>query len=77
MKEVIRNKIIHASYKNIDELRVDLLSFKKLGGTQKEAYRYLEELKLEFKGKENEEDVILELLDYVVGWCRPDLSIWE
>ena len=58
-------------------LRSEIVKFKKDGGSQCEAGRVLEELRGEFQGEEDSEDVILDLLDYVMGWCSTHHRIWE
>ena len=63
--------------KNAFELRDLIIEFKKKGGSQKDAHKILEEIKYEFKEDENKEDKILELLDFVCGWCQEQFRIWK
>lgn len=41
------------------------------------AYAYLEELRAELRrdGLEAEEDVVLEAMDFLVGWCNPQTRL--
>lgn len=50
-----------------------LQKLKKIGATQNEVYQALQELRIELP--ENE-DVILELMDFVTGYCAVHMRIW-
>ena len=60
--------------KSLSELRAEIVRFKNNGGSQKKAQIILEELRTEVK---ESEDKILELLDYVTGWCQQKYQIWK
>lgn len=56
---------------------IDLLyRYKQLGGAQKEAYAILEKIR-ESDIEEFAEDRILELMDFVAGFCSQDKRIWD
>ena len=63
--------------KNTFELRDVIIGFKKKGGSQKEAHEILEKIRFEFEANENKEDKVLELLDFVCGWCQKEFRIWK
>ena len=65
------------NHKEFSELRELIVRFKDQGGKQREALQILEEIRQEFKDDEEKEDLVLELLDYVAGWCQPQYRIWE
>ena len=52
-----------------------LRKFKDAGGGQQTAYRVLEALREH--ADDETEDVILELMDAVIGWCSPQQTIWD
>ncbi|RYF69385.1 MAG: hypothetical protein EOO39_17650 [Cytophagaceae bacterium] len=55
---------------------VDIIrSFKKQGGSQQDALQVLEDLRNRVTN-EIEEDRLLELMDFVVGHCSPQMRIW-
>lgn len=56
---------------------IEYLKVLKAKGLEKElAYQSLEKMRTEVINNE-EEDVILELMDIVQGFCSPQLLIWE
>lgn len=63
--------------KSFSELRGEIVKFKEGGGSQNEAQRMLEELRNDFENEEGKEDIILDLLDHVTGWCSAENRIWE
>lgn len=50
--------------------------FKREGGQQTEAIHILESMRNEATGKQAE-DIVLDLLDFVTGYCSPTIRIWE
>ncbi len=56
------------------KIKAEIVRFKNNGGSQREAQTILEELRVEFQERE---DKILELLDYVAGWCQRKHQIWR
>ncbi|MBN3256668.1 hypothetical protein H5A33_18735 [Pectobacterium brasiliense] len=56
---------------NLMKLRELLVSFKVRGVSKNEMLLYLNELRLV-----SNEDVVLELMDFVEGYCNPQLSIY-
>ena len=65
-----------------DELydcRKILFKYKKLGMKRVKMYKNMESLRIEFREKddENSEDNILDLMDYVWGWCHSSNAIFE
>ena len=63
--------------KNFSELREEIIKFKNNGGNQNEAQRILEELRNDNIENEETEDIILDLLDHVTGWCQEKFRIWK
>ena len=60
-------------HKNLLVLRECLLKFKGFGMDKNSMVRNLEELR---NGSDTEmENILLELMDFLAGWCNPDLSI--
>ena len=56
---------------------IDLLyRYKQIGGTQKEAYAILEKIR-DNDIEESAEDRVLELMDFVSGFCSQDKRIWD
>ncbi|MGE8035588.1 hypothetical protein B1B04_13690 [Lysinibacillus sp. KCTC 33748] len=58
------------------DLHKILKEYKDAGGKQNDAYVVLESLRGDFK-KDSSEDLLLELLDVVTGFCSPHLWIWK
>lgn len=56
-------------------LREIVGQYKRNGGTQQAAYLALEKIRHE-QTEESEEDRILELMDFVAGFCAQDQRIW-
>lgn len=67
--DIMSNKI--ASHSDLIELRLLLISFKNKGLSKDEMLSYLNELRLI-----SNEDIILELMDFVEGYCNPQMSIY-
>ena len=57
------------------DLWTKIKAFKEQGGQQSEALKILSALR-ENSQKESHEDVILELMDFVTGFCSPHTMIW-
>ncbi|ETW99862.1 MAG: hypothetical protein ETSY1_13365 [Candidatus Entotheonella factor] len=56
---------------------IDLIyQYKQIGGTQQEAYATLEKIR-ENDIEESTENRILEVMDFVSGFCSPDKRIWN
>ena len=56
---------------------IDLLyRYKQIGGSQKEAYTILEKIR-DNDIEESAEDRVLELMDFVSGFCSQDKRIWD
>ena len=53
-----------------------LFRFKQFGGSQKEAYKILEKIR-DGDIDESVEDKVLEIMDFVSGYCSQDNRIWE
>ena len=65
---------IKNNHNNLLVLRECLLKFKSLGVDKDSMIKNLEELR---KVNDAEtEDILLELMDFVAGWCNPELSIF-
>ena len=58
-----------------DSYFVDLLNeYRDAGGTQEDAHRLL--VSIRNSKDEAFEDRVLEISDFVAGWCRPEKRIW-
>jgi hypothetical protein len=61
---------------SLSELVGTLREFKREGGSQSEALEVLEALRNE-STEEKSEDVLLELMDFVTGFCSPHMRLWN
>ena len=57
-------------------LRDIVQRYKQYGGTQKKAYGTLENIRQEYSDEPGEE-LILDLMDFVAGFCSTDQRIWD
>ena len=57
-------------------LREIVQRYKQCGGTQKTAYDALEKIRQDYSD-EPCEDLILDLMDFVAGFCSKDQRIWD
>ncbi|WP_025681604.1 hypothetical protein [Paenibacillus massiliensis] len=71
LSEELRSNI--AESKDVLELRELLVAFKDTGLSKDSMYTCLNQL----RGSVEEDDIILELLDFVVGYCRPELDLFK
>lgn len=55
-------------------LREFLIRFKDNGMNKESMLKNMEELRSR-SGSEETEDVLLELMDFITGWCNPNLDI--
>ena len=55
-------------------LREFLIRFKDNGMNKESLLKNMEELRSR-SGSEETEDVLLELMDFITGWCNPNLDI--
>ena len=60
----------------LQTLREIVCRYKHSGGTQQEAYITLEKIRCE-QIEESSEDRILELMDFVSGFCSKEQRIWD
>ena len=61
---------------SLQMLREIVCQYKQSGGTQQAAYETLEKIQRE-QMEEPDEDRILELMDFVTGFCAQDQKIWD
>jgi hypothetical protein len=61
---------------SLQMLREIVCQYKQNGGTQQAAYETLEKIRCE-QMEESDEDRILELMDFVAGFCAQDQRIWD
>ena len=61
---------------SLQMLRDIVCQYKQYGGTQQAAYITLEKIRDE-QMEEPDEDRILELMDFVAGFCAQDQRIWD
>ncbi|HOY96205.1 MAG TPA: hypothetical protein PK509_10725 [Catalimonadaceae bacterium] len=72
-----KERLILALKRNEDQLFFDeIITLKNEGVTRSEVKQILNEITEIFADGSKEYDLILEALDIVVGWCRPELKIW-
>ncbi len=71
-----QKKILDSINQELDilSIRLLLLDFKLEGGTQKEAYNALEQIRANLDL--DKEDLILEIMDIVSGFCSTHLKVW-
>ncbi|MCC7071014.1 MAG: hypothetical protein IT383_06820 [Deltaproteobacteria bacterium] len=67
--------MLNAASAGLDSLVTELRRFRDEGGTALDAQRVLEEIRP--MATDQIEDVILEGLDFVVGFCSPEKKIWS
>lgn len=58
------------------DLHKILKEYKDASGKQNDAYAVLESLREDLK-EDSSEDILLELLDVVIGFCSPHIRIWD
>ena len=70
---------IKAQNKDLKHLVLIVQKFKKRGLDQDKTTNLLTELILQyrFENSNEKEDLILDLLDFVSGWCSPKDRIWK
>jgi hypothetical protein len=61
---------------SLQTLREIVCRYKHSGGTQQAAYATLEKIRQE-QVEESYEDLVLELMDFVAGFCSKEQRIWE
>jgi hypothetical protein len=61
---------------SLQMLREIVCQYKRSGGTQQAAYETLEKIR-RGQMEEPDEDRILELMDFVAGFCSQDQKIWD
>ncbi len=64
------------SARPLEEIVLMLRQYKEAGVTQEEAYSFLESLREE-TSDEAMVDRILEVADFVAGFCSPHMAIWK
>lgn len=74
LNDILINKLQNSS-NDVIELREVLVKYKEIGINQTEMLNSL--LFLREKLGEEKEDIILDLLDFVTGFCTPTLKIYE
>lgn len=57
------------------DFHTELIIYRDKGGNRDEAYSTIEEKGYESNAKDND-DLLLELLDIVAGFCSPHLKVW-
>ncbi|MGS0688322.1 hypothetical protein ACVBEQ_24715 [Nakamurella sp. GG22] len=70
----LRDALLAAAKVDLRRLLDVLRDFQAIGGTRDDAYQALESIRE--RADEAVEDVILEAMDFVVGFCAPDARIW-
>lgn len=74
LNDILINKLQNSS-NDVIELREVLVKYKEMGINQTEMLNSLSFLR--DKLGEEKEDIILDLLDFVTGFCNPTLKIYE
>jgi hypothetical protein len=54
-----------------------LIRFKNSGGNQHQAKNVCEKLRIVYAQNEILEDKVLNTMDIAVGWCNPEMNIWD
>jgi hypothetical protein len=76
LTEAVRNGL--SAGVALGELIAILREYKERGLSQAEAQQALEALRASVAPvDENAEDRVLEMLDFVVGWCLPTARVWN
>jgi len=74
LKTDIHNGVInHFEFFDLHKI---LKEYKDAGGMQNDAYVVLESLREDLKDGSSE-DLLLEVLDVVIGFCSPNIRIWD
>ena len=60
-----------------DALERVVIALKNEGIGRRDAFGYLSELRKTVKGEAAKEDAVLEVMDFVYGFCSPGKRIWE
>jgi uncharacterized protein YacL (UPF0231 family) len=79
MTEQILSQTLKLSIENksdLTQIREVLRAYKNAGGKQASAQKVVENLRIFFDKNEVFEDITLEILDFIVGWCNPHNRIW-
>ena len=74
------HELIYSYLKNdISGFRDLLVKMKDEGMSSHDAFRIFTEIRYELQREENEkdEDIILEVMDIIVGWCQPEWRVWD
>jgi len=70
----LQDALFEAASVDLEHLLDVLKDFQAVGGSRDDAYRALESIRE--RADEEVEDVILEGMDIVVGFCAPSARIW-
>ncbi len=70
IKQALRKQV------SLQMLREIVYQYKQHGGPQEKAYGTLEKIRQEYSA-EPCEDLILDLMDFVTGFCSKDQRIWD
>jgi len=74
LKADIRNGLLnHFGFFDLHKI---LMEYKDAGGKQNDTYAVVESLR-EYFNDDSSEDILLELLDVVIGFCSPHIRIWD
>ncbi len=63
----------------VDSLRQVVQDMKSAGNSQQEIYDLFVELlaMVRSDGTEQEDDAVRDVLDFIVGWCSPDMRLFD
>jgi len=74
--ENLKHLVVHNNCFTSEMIEV-LIEYKNSGGQQENAKIFVERLRTCFVDNECKDDIVLEILDIITGWCNPKLRIWN
>ncbi len=75
LKRELELALTHTEY--VSKSIVIIEHYKGIGLTKNQATDCLNQLRTKFKSEEAIEDRILEVLDFVTGFCSPQNAVWD
>ena len=75
ISDILENMI--AESRGLFDFQAYMRDLKKNGVKKDEVYRILETLRPKFASNEEKEDLILEVMDIVTGFCSGHMKVWD
>jgi hypothetical protein len=72
--ENIKNNVLNFKGQGSSKI---LRNFRDKGGTKEEALKIYNKLMEEYHDGDPEYDILLDIGDYIYGWCLPEKRIWD